>query len=126
MVLGEHHRDRPVYLGPLVLLLSQAAKRSRRFLGGVALLVLVGMWVERWWLVTPTLGGPMTLSLAELAAAAGARAKCWITGRSIQMRISNPCHTPRLNSLESICAARMYTSRARIVRGPGVLFPANS
>jgi MFS family permease len=57
-----------VYLGPLVLLLSRRAKRSGRILGPVSALILVGMWVERWWLVTPTLGGPMTLGLVEAAA----------------------------------------------------------
>lgn len=43
-----------IYLGPLVLLLTRRAKRTPWFLGGVAALVLVGLWVERWWLVEPT------------------------------------------------------------------------
>ena len=44
-----------IYLGPLVLLLSRWAKRSRPFLSAVAALILVGLWAERWWLVVPTL-----------------------------------------------------------------------
>jgi hypothetical protein len=43
-----------IYLGPLVLLLTVWAKRSKRFLGAICGLVLVGMWVERWWLIAPT------------------------------------------------------------------------
>ncbi|MCE5277881.1 MAG: hypothetical protein ABFD92_00515 [Planctomycetaceae bacterium] len=42
------------YLGPLVLLLTIRAKRTRWFLAAVALLVLSAMWLERCWLVTPT------------------------------------------------------------------------
>jgi hypothetical protein len=66
-----------VYLGPLVLLLTRRAKRSRAFLGAVAALVLAGLWVERWWLVAPTLerlagragAGGLELGLPELAIA---------------------------------------------------------
>jgi hypothetical protein len=43
-----------IYLGPLVLLLTVWAKRSKWFLGAICCLVLVGMWVERWWLIAPT------------------------------------------------------------------------
>ena len=43
-----------VYLGPLVLLLTERSKRNRWSLGGISLLILTGMWVERWWLITPT------------------------------------------------------------------------
>lgn len=46
-----------VYLGPLVFLLIARAKRSTYYLGASAAVILVMMWVERWWLVTPTLGG---------------------------------------------------------------------
>lgn len=59
-----------VYLGPLVLLLTERSKRNRWSLGGVALLVLGGMWVERWWLVMPTFDPAPRLGLAELSAAA--------------------------------------------------------
>jgi hypothetical protein len=58
-----------VYFGPLVLLLSERAKRSRRILGTVCLLVLGGMWVERWWLVTPTFDPALRLGLSELSLA---------------------------------------------------------
>ncbi len=56
-----------VYLGPLVLLLSNRLKGSIFYLRAVTLLVLVGMWFERWWLVTPTLGGKMVLGLPEIS-----------------------------------------------------------
>jgi hypothetical protein len=59
-----------VYLGPLVLLLLESAKRSRRVLGSVSLLVLVGMWLERWWLVVPNFETTLRLGLSELSLAA--------------------------------------------------------
>jgi hypothetical protein len=31
---------------------------------------MAGMWVERWWLVTPTLSDHLTLGVAELSIAA--------------------------------------------------------
>jgi len=59
-----------IYLGPLVVLLTGWSKRTPAFLGGVALAVLVGMWIERWWLVTPTLGGSRAPGLPEATGAA--------------------------------------------------------
>ena len=59
-----------VYFGPLVLLLMERAKRSRLWLGAVALLVLAGMWVERWWLVAPTFDPEMHFGIIEVSAAA--------------------------------------------------------
>ncbi|MCX5685575.1 MAG: hypothetical protein NT049_18105 [Planctomycetota bacterium] len=59
-----------VYLGPLVFLLTVWSKRSRWYLALACAAVLVGLWAERWWLVTPTLGGEMTVGLAELSLAA--------------------------------------------------------
>jgi hypothetical protein len=56
-----------VYLGPLVLLLTRRSKRTSWHLGVVSLAVLAGMWIERWWLVTPTLGGRPVLGLTELS-----------------------------------------------------------
>ncbi|MDA8165258.1 MAG: hypothetical protein M0017_09560 [Desulfobacteraceae bacterium] len=44
-----------IYLGPMVMLLTVGAKRNRWILGGIALILLAGLWVERWWLVAPTL-----------------------------------------------------------------------
>ena len=66
-----------VYLGPLVMLLTVRAKKNVAVLGAVCTLVLVGLWVERWYLVTPTLNAlpgaktapPMTLGLSELSLA---------------------------------------------------------
>ena len=60
-----------VYFGPMVLLLPARFKRSRRPLGVVSSLVLLGMWVERWWLVTPTFDPLVRLGLSELSLAAG-------------------------------------------------------
>jgi hypothetical protein len=54
-----------IYLGPLVLLLTRWSKRSPVFLACVCLLLLAGLWVERWWLVAPTLGGRLIFGLAE-------------------------------------------------------------
>jgi hypothetical protein len=56
-----------VYLGPLVFLLSNRLKGSITYLRALTLMVLVGMWFERWWLVTPTLGGKMALGLPEIS-----------------------------------------------------------
>lgn len=59
-----------IYLGPLVLLLTQWAKRNRWYLGTMALIILAVMWVERLWLVMP-LSQPRSIALhwADLAAA---------------------------------------------------------
>jgi hypothetical protein len=72
-----------VYLGPLVFLLPARAKRSAHYLGAVCAALLAGLWVERWWLVTPTSGGAMVLGLEELsitvamAAAFGFAVQCF-------------------------------------------------
>ncbi|HJV34184.1 hypothetical protein [Geomonas sp.] len=58
------------YFGPLVLLLTIKAKRDRWSLGIISLLLLVGMWVERWWLVAPTFEITVRLGLSELSMAA--------------------------------------------------------
>jgi len=55
-----------VYLGPLVLLLPRRAKRTGGYVGAVAGLVLAAMWVERWWLVMPSLDEPLWFGLSEL------------------------------------------------------------
>ena len=54
-----------VYLGPLAVLLTRWSKRTPKFLGAFALAVLAGLWVERWWLVTPTLGGALVIGWTE-------------------------------------------------------------
>jgi hypothetical protein len=56
-----------IYLGPLVLLLPVRAKRSRWWLGTVAAAVLAGMWLERWWLITPQFERVAVPGLPELA-----------------------------------------------------------
>jgi hypothetical protein len=57
------------YFGPLVLLLTEQSKRNRWSLGVISLLVLSGMWVERWWLVAPTFDPLVRLGLSELSMA---------------------------------------------------------
>jgi hypothetical protein len=56
-----------IFLGPLVLLLTRWSKRSPVFLTAVSLLMLVCLWIERWWEVTPTLGGKLTFGLIEVS-----------------------------------------------------------
>lgn len=55
-----------VYLGPLVLFLFRRGKRSRLYVGSVAALVLAAMWLERWWLVMPSLQKPLAFGPAEI------------------------------------------------------------
>ena len=55
-----------VYLGPLVLFLSRRGKRSRLYVGSVAALVLAAMWLERWWLVMPSLQKPLAFGPSEI------------------------------------------------------------
>jgi hypothetical protein len=59
------------YLGPLVLLLPRRGKRSRPYVAVVAALVLSAMWLERWWLVMPTLHKPLAFGPAEIVGVAG-------------------------------------------------------
>ncbi len=60
-----------VYLGPLVLFLVRRGKRSRVYVAFVAALVLATMWLERWWLVLPTLDQPLSLGPAEITGVVG-------------------------------------------------------
>jgi len=41
-----------VYLGPIFLLLPAYTKRKPILIGGIATMIFLGMWVERWWLVS--------------------------------------------------------------------------
>jgi hypothetical protein len=59
------------YFGPLILLLTIRGKRNRWWLGIVSLLVLGGMWIERWWLVAPTFDKTVRIGLSEFAMAVG-------------------------------------------------------
>ena len=63
-----------VYLGPLVLLLTRWSKRTPAFLAVISFLVLVGLWVERWWLISPTLGGQVIFGLPEISITAACAA----------------------------------------------------
>lgn len=60
-----------VYLGPLVLLLTKRVKRNRYSLGTVSLLLLAGLWFERWWMVAPSFTREPVIGWAEFAATAG-------------------------------------------------------
>ncbi len=60
-----------VYLSPLLLLLTEWAKKNRLFLGAVSLLLLTGLWFDRWWLITPGITNEMQFGWVELAATAG-------------------------------------------------------
>jgi hypothetical protein len=59
-----------VYLGPLVLFLPRRGKRSRPYVAVVAALVLAALWLERWWLVMPSLHQPLAFTLAEITGVA--------------------------------------------------------
>ncbi len=58
------------YLGPLVLFLPRRGKRSRPYVAVVAGLVLTAMWLERWWLVMPSLYQPLAFTAAEITGVA--------------------------------------------------------
>ena len=59
-----------LYLAPVVLLLTEWAKRNRAWLGCVSLLLLVGIWVQRWWLVMPWQTQQMHFGWVEAAGTA--------------------------------------------------------
>lgn len=63
-----------IYLGPLVFLLLRSAKRNVAYLTCASAAIMVGMWVERWWLVTPSLGGEFAYGLQELSLTAACAA----------------------------------------------------
>jgi hypothetical protein len=59
-----------VYLGPLVLLMSPSARSNAAYTRWVALFILAGTWLERWWLVMPSLNEPLWFGPSELAGVA--------------------------------------------------------
>ena len=59
-----------IYLGPLLFLLTRWAKRTPWFLGLVAAVILLGMWIERWWLVEPTFNRDSMSAIPEIFIAA--------------------------------------------------------
>ena len=67
-----------IYLGPLVLFLLRRGKRSRPYVAVVAALVLVAMWLERWWLVMPSLHQPLAFGPSEITGIAGLLAGVWL------------------------------------------------
>ncbi len=76
------------YLGPLILFLPKRGKRSRVYVAVVAALVLIAMWLERWWLVMPTLSEPLDFTPSELTGVAGLLAGCllflsWVRHRMV-------------------------------------------
>jgi hypothetical protein len=75
-----------VYLGPLVLLLVPGFKTKAPMLGVVAGMVLLFMWVERWWLVMPSLGEPLAFGPAEAGITAASAAGFALCIMEVQRR----------------------------------------
>jgi hypothetical protein len=55
-----------IYLGPLVFLLPRESKRTVPYMGLASLTILVFLWLERRWLVVPSLGGTPVPGAAEI------------------------------------------------------------
>lgn len=83
---------------PFALLLSRAGKRSPRVLGVAAASVLVGHYLDLYWLVLPILdggaAGPSLIDLAGLLGPVGVLA-WWVTGRVANEPLY-PVRDPRL------------------------------
>ena len=62
-----------VFLIPFVVLLSRAVKSHARGLTAIALVVIVGLWLERFLLVSPSLwhGAGVPLGIIEILITAG-------------------------------------------------------
>jgi len=58
-----------IYLGPLVLLLTVWAKKNRFYLGAASGLIMLCMWLERWWLVLPSLQPGSSPGFADIGIA---------------------------------------------------------
>jgi hypothetical protein len=54
-----------VYIGPIGLLIWKDLKYSKIYMSFVSLVILSGMWIERWWLVMPSLGEKLKFGLSE-------------------------------------------------------------
>ncbi len=76
-----------VYLGPLVLFLPKRGKRSRAYVAVVAALVLMAMWLERWWLVMPSLDQPLAFTPSEITGVAGLLAGCLLFVSMLHRRV---------------------------------------
>ncbi len=55
------------WLGPLYILLTIWAKRTRRVLTVIAGLLVAAAWAERWWLVTPVFSAKLDLGIPEIS-----------------------------------------------------------
>ncbi len=55
------------YLGPLILLLTIWAKKTTWYLGLVCFILLISMWMERWWLVDATFQHALHFGWAEIS-----------------------------------------------------------
>jgi len=60
-----------LYLGPIALFLTKRARRNRTYMIAVALLLMTGIWFERWWLVAPGFSRQPQFGLSEIFSAAG-------------------------------------------------------
>ncbi len=67
-----------LYLSPVVLLLTTWSKRNRAWLGAVALVLLIGIWFQRWWLVMPGLLPQIQFGWTEVAGTAAVLGLMWI------------------------------------------------
>lgn len=68
-----------VYLGPLAMLLTRWSKRTRWVLGVITILILLAMWIERLWLITPIFRQELRLGIPELSLLAGFIGLCGVT-----------------------------------------------
>jgi hypothetical protein len=54
-----------VYLGPIAMLIWKNLKMNKIYMSIVCLIILTGMWMERWWLVMPSLGEKLKFGFSE-------------------------------------------------------------
>lgn len=43
-----------IYLGPVIWLLGSSWKENKFYMGFICCFLLIGLWIERWWLIVPT------------------------------------------------------------------------
>jgi len=43
-----------IYLGPIIWLLGSSWKENRAYMAFLCIFLLIGLWIERWWLIVPT------------------------------------------------------------------------
>ncbi len=78
-----------IYLGPLVLFLARRGKRSRSYVAFVAALVLIALWLERWWLVMPSLHKPLAFTPAEITGVVGLLAGGYLFLHRVRLRMEH-------------------------------------